>query len=101
MLDRFQQINPKVIISVEAVSYNMKTHDHLGKLREVVQGIGNSLEKIVIVPFCTKDVSNVNLQPKEVFIQDFLMEYSTDAELEYEQVSLQNTVIEYIKYAIL
>ena len=27
------QIEPKIIFSVEAVSYNMKTHDHLAKLR--------------------------------------------------------------------
>lgn len=93
VLDRFQQIHPKVIFSVEAVSYNMKTHDHLGKLREVVQGIGDSLEKIIIVPFCTKDTSSgITLQLKEVFVHDFLKEYSTDAVLEYEQVSKsQNT----------
>ena len=33
VLDRFQQINPKLIFSVEAVSYNMKVHNHLDKLR--------------------------------------------------------------------
>ena len=53
VLDRFSQIEPKVtddlmrnavtiaflsfqvIFSVEAVSYNMKTHEHLGKLGQV------------------------------------------------------------------
>ena len=33
VLDRFQQINPKLIFSVEAVSYNMKIHNHFDKLR--------------------------------------------------------------------
>lgn len=33
VLDRFHQIKPKVIFSVEAVSYNMKIHDHL--VREI------------------------------------------------------------------
>ena len=27
------QIEPKIIFSVEAVSYNLKKHDHLAKLR--------------------------------------------------------------------
>ena len=35
VLDRFSQIQPKVVFSVEAVSYNMKKHDHLGKLSQV------------------------------------------------------------------
>ena len=35
VLDRFSQIQPKVVFSVEAVSYNMKTHDHLSKLSQV------------------------------------------------------------------
>ena len=45
VLDRFQQINPKVVFSVDAVSYNMKIHDHFGKLRQVCNGIGDNLLK--------------------------------------------------------
>lgn len=40
MLDRFSQVKPKVIFSVEAVRYNNKTHDHMQKLRDVVAGEG-------------------------------------------------------------
>ena len=38
VLDRFSQIQPKVIFSVNAVHYNGKVHDHLEKLDRVVQG---------------------------------------------------------------
>ena len=38
VLDRFTQIKPKVIFSVEAVRYNRKVHDHMEKLRNVVAG---------------------------------------------------------------
>ena len=38
VLDRFSQVKPKVIFSVEAVRYNAKTHDHMAKLRSVVAG---------------------------------------------------------------
>lgn len=38
MLDRFSQIQPKLIFSVEAVVYNGKEHSHLEKLQSVVKG---------------------------------------------------------------
>ena len=38
-MDRFTQIKPKVIFSVDAVRYNKKIHNHLGKLTQVVQSM--------------------------------------------------------------
>ena len=38
VLERFSQIGPKVLVSVNAVYYNGKTHDHLEKLEQVIQG---------------------------------------------------------------
>lgn len=38
VLDRFSQIQPKLIFSVEAVVYNGKEHAHLDKLQQVVRG---------------------------------------------------------------
>ena len=43
----------KVVFSVEAVSYNMKTHDHLGKLSQVVNKL-EDVEKVVVIPFVLK-----------------------------------------------
>lgn len=39
MLDRFSQIQPKLIFSVEAVVYNGKEHSHMEKLQQVVKGV--------------------------------------------------------------
>ena len=41
---------------MEAVSYNMKTHDHLGKLSQVVNQLEH-VEKVVVIPFVHKYVS--------------------------------------------
>jgi len=38
VLDRFSQIKPKVIFSVEAVIYNNRVHNHLEKLQRVIEG---------------------------------------------------------------
>lgn len=61
VLDRFTQIKPKLIFSVEAVRYNGKTHDHLQKLSEVVAGLP-ALEKVILFPFCgtqNNDISSI------------------------------------------
>ncbi|KAJ1657304.1 hypothetical protein IWQ61_003279 [Dispira simplex] len=50
VLDRFSQIQPKVLISVNAIVYNDKVYDHLGKLEAVTQGL-DQLQHTVVVPF--------------------------------------------------
>lgn len=90
VLDRFKQINPKVIFSVEAVSYNMKTHDHLGKLKEVVQGLPD-VQKVVVIPYCHEE-SEIDLagtgSSKACFFSEFVGPESTlpVPPLEFEQV---------------
>ena len=60
VLDRFHQITPKVIVSVDAVHYNCKIHNHLEKLRQVVNGL-SELQHVVIVPFVTKNGKDLNI----------------------------------------
>ena len=85
VLDRFKQINPKIIFSVEAVSYNMKIHNHLGKLRLVCNGLGDNLLKTIVIPITG---NNAKLQGKEVWLEDFLYELADPAiPLTFEQVN--------------
>jgi len=72
VLDRFSQIEPKVIFSVEAVSYNMKTHDHMGKLSQVVEKL-SSVEAVVIIPFVHQP-SQIDLScvRHSTLLEDFL-----------------------------
>ncbi|KAJ3370090.1 hypothetical protein GGF31_004707 [Allomyces arbusculus] len=51
VLDRFAQIKPKILFSINAVYYNGKVHDHLGKLHDVAQGLADCVEKLVVIPF--------------------------------------------------
>merc|ERR1712038_230950 len=90
VLDRFSQIQPKVVFSVEAVSYNMKTHDHLAKLSQVVNQL-SSVEKVVIIPFI-HETENINIHQlkNSIFLDDFLetgkQSDGTYPELTYEQL---------------
>lgn len=50
MLDRFTQIQPKILFSVNAVYYNGKTLNHIPKVEAVVKDLP-SVEKVVMIPF--------------------------------------------------
>jgi acetoacetyl-CoA synthetase len=72
VLDRFSQIQPKVVFSVEAVSYNLKTHDHLAKLSQVV-GQLDSVEKVVVIPFVnSQEEIDCSTIKNSIFLDDFL-----------------------------
>jgi acetoacetyl-CoA synthetase len=50
VVDRFGQIEPKVLFAVDGYHYNGKTHDCLAKLREIAPRLP-TLGKIVVVPY--------------------------------------------------
>ncbi|KAI8985283.1 acetoacetate-CoA ligase [Pilobolus umbonatus] len=68
VLDRFSQIQPKILFSVNSVIYNGKTLDHMPKLKTVVDGLP-CLQKVVLVPFVEKLPP---LIPKGLSWSDFL-----------------------------
>jgi len=90
VLDRFTQIQPKVVFSVEAVSYNAKTHDHLAKLTQVINQL-KQVEKVVVIPF-VKSEEDIDLSSvrDSIFLDEFLasgkQEDGTVPPLQFEQV---------------
>nr|XP_033809451.1 acetoacetyl-CoA synthetase isoform X2 [Geotrypetes seraphini] len=89
VLDRFSQIQPKLIFSVEAVVYNGKEHNHMEKLQSVVRGLPD-LKKVVVIPYInpreTVDISKIQ---NSVFLADFLAtgkEGDQLPQLEFEQL---------------
>ncbi|XP_062398738.1 acetoacetyl-CoA synthetase [Sardina pilchardus] len=89
VLDRFSQIQPKLIFSVPAVRYNSKVHDHMDKLISVVKGLPD-LEKVVIIPYVySRQEIDLSKVPNSVFLEDFLatgMEGDHPPQLEFEQL---------------
>ncbi|XP_047738762.1 acetoacetyl-CoA synthetase [Hyalella azteca] len=87
VLDRLQQVQPEVLVSVEAVIYNGKVHDHLDKLRRVAASLP-SLKLVIVVPFVHPagevDISNV---PHAVLSEDFLTSVTTDEVVSFAQVA--------------
>ncbi|KAM7051175.1 acetoacetyl-CoA synthetase isoform 1-T1 [Molossus nigricans] len=88
VLDRFSQIQPKLIFSVEAVVYNGKEHGHLDKLQQVVKGLPD-LEKVVVIPcVASRGTIDISRVPNSVFLDDFLATGKGDQapQLEFEQL---------------
>jgi acetoacetyl-CoA synthetase len=69
LIDRFGQIEPKILITVDSYFYNGKTLDCLQKVREVVPHL-NGLEHIVVVPF-TADKPDHSFLPNSISCADF------------------------------
>lgn len=57
VLDRFDQVKPKIFITIDTYYYNGKTHDCLNKVSDIIAGI-DSVTQLVIVPYAETDQQN-------------------------------------------
>ncbi len=73
VLDRFGQIEPKVLLSADGYHYNGKTHDSLGKLTEILAELP-SVEHAVVVPYASErpDLAAV---ARGVLLGDFVADH--------------------------
>lgn len=71
-LDRFTQIEPKVLFTADGYFYNGKRYDSLEKVKGIASALPN-LEKIIVIPYT---LENPNLTPFEtsqaVLYDDFI-----------------------------
>ncbi|WP_028880232.1 acetoacetate--CoA ligase [Terasakiella pusilla] len=87
VLDRFGQIEPKILIAVEGYHYNGKSHDCLEKVQAVVDQIP-SLEKTIIVPY-TRENPDITGIKNAVLLDDYVAGFEPD-EIEYEYVEFNH-----------
>ena len=74
VLDRFGQIQPKVIVTAAGYQYNGRTFDSLEKVSKVVEHIP-SIEKIIVVPYVVPE-PDLAAVPGAVLYDDFLAQGS-------------------------
>ncbi|KAE8634948.1 hypothetical protein XENTR_v10002482 [Xenopus tropicalis] len=100
VLDRFSQIQPKLILSVESVIYNGKEHCHLEKLQHVVKGLPD-LKKVVVIPYVLpKEKIDISKIPNSMFLDEFLATGKVgdqSPQLEFEQLPFNHPL--YIMYS--
>ncbi|MTI82698.1 MAG: acetoacetate--CoA ligase [Firmicutes bacterium] len=94
VLDRFGQIEPRVLFTANGYFYNGKTFDSLGRIAGFLKDIP-SIEKVVVVPY-TEEKPDISEVPNAMYFQDFLAQES-GLEIEFEQLPFDHPL--YIMYS--
>jgi acetoacetyl-CoA synthetase len=94
VLDRFGQIEPRVLFTANGYSYGGKKFDSLGRVGDIVSQIP-SIEKIVVVPY-TDSNPDVGQVPNGVLFDDFLSK-EKGLDITFEQLPADHPV--YIMYS--
>ncbi len=94
VLDRFGQIEPKVLFSADGYFYSGKTHDSVDKLVEIAVHLP-SVEKIVVVPYVSTQPALERIS-RSVTLPDFVADYAP-CEIDFEQLPFNHPL--YIMYS--
>ena len=73
-LDRFQQVEPKVLFTANGYSYNGKSFDSIDRIAGIIRELP-SVEKVVVVPYIERDVPIKSIA-NVVYYPDFLSSMS-------------------------
>ena len=93
VLDRFGQIEPRVLFTADGYFYNGKEFDSLERIAEIIKDLP-SIEKIVVVPY--KDIEpDIGSMANAVLFADFLASEAED--LIFEQLPANHPL--YILYS--
>ncbi|MCG6946670.1 MAG: acetoacetate--CoA ligase [Deltaproteobacteria bacterium] len=93
VLDRFGQIEPRVLFTADGYFYNGKEFDSLDRISEIIQDLP-SIEKIVVVPYKDMD-PDIAAMANTVLFDDFLAREAKD--LAFEQLPANHPL--YILYS--
>jgi acetoacetyl-CoA synthetase len=89
VIDRFSQISPKVLFTVDGYPYKGKTFDVLANVEKIVKGIP-SIEKVVVVPYVGEKPNLANV-PKAVNYNNFISSEGQD-EINFEQLPADHPI---------
>jgi acetoacetyl-CoA synthetase len=94
VLDRFGQIEPKVLFAADGYFYNGKTIDLVGRLKEITRNLP-SVEKVVIVPY-TQPRPKIADLPRAVNVHDLMAPWRA-REMSFERFPFNHPL--YIVYS--
>ncbi len=94
VLDRFSQIEPRVLVSVDGYFFGGKHHDVIPRLDQIVRALP-SVEQTVIVPYGGTTAAGTSV-PRSIAWPDWVGGHS-DADLAFEQLPFNHPL--YILYS--
>lgn len=93
VVDRFAQIEPKVLFTVDGYYYQGKRIDCLERIERIVQNLP-SIERVIVVAYL-EATPQLDRIPNAVLYSDFITDQETD--IEFEQLGFQEPL--YITYS--
>jgi acetoacetyl-CoA synthetase len=94
VLDRFGQIEPKVIFTANGYSYNGKAFDSLARVADIIRQLP-SIQRVVVVPY-TEERADISGVPNAVHYRDFIS-VAASGEMEFAQLPADHPL--YIMYS--
>src|SRR5210317_347836 len=94
VLDRFGQIQPKILFTANGYSFKGKKMDSLERIADILKKIP-SIEKVIVVPY-TDQNADISAIPNAVHYQDFRSSES-NLDIEFEQLPFDHPL--YIMYS--
>ncbi len=89
VLDRFGQVEPKVLFCADGYRYNGETHDSLERVRALVEALPG-LRRVVVVPHLDPQVDVADI-PKAVTLPEWLRRYQPGP-IEFAQLPFDHPV---------
>lgn len=94
VLDRFGQIQPKILFTANGYSYNGKNHDSLARIGGILKELP-SIEKVVVIPY-TEERADISAISNAIHYQDFISK-DEGLQIQFEQLPFDHPV--YIMYS--
>jgi acetoacetyl-CoA synthetase len=96
VLDRFGQVNPKLLFVADGYYYNGKTFDSLAKVKEIVAGLP-TLQKTIVARYTRKSGHDIEAIPNAVMLRNFVDPYRWQTEIDFEPLPFAHPL--YILYS--
>ncbi len=93
VVDRLDQIKPKVLFCAAAYTYNGKQHDCLARVREIQKRI-DSIQKVIVIPYVDSD-PDIDILENAELLESF--SNSDAAEIEFTRLPFDHPV--YVLYS--
>jgi acetoacetyl-CoA synthetase len=90
VIDRFSQIEPKILFTVDGYFYRDKIFDIKDNIKAVVDAIP-SIQKVVVVSYISEGKADISSIPKAINWEDFIAK-DEDVKLEFEQLPFNHPI---------
>lgn len=92
VLDRFGQVEPKLLFVADGYYYNGKKLDSLGRVAQIAQDLP-SVRRVVVVPYVCSDGHDVSAVRNGVMLNDFVAPFRTQDRIQFERLPFDHPLV--------